>query len=85
MAFIPFCFVNKNRDPGYLKAFGENLRRIRQKKSLTMMELAYEADVEYSQIAKIERGINNPTISTIYILAKALEIRPSELMRFEYP
>jgi len=49
------------------------------------MELAFEADIEYSQIAKIERGISNTTISTAYLLAKALEIKPIELFRFEFP
>jgi len=47
------------------------------------MELAFEADIEYSQIAKIERGISNTTISTVYILALALEIKPIDLFRFD--
>lgn len=47
-----------------------------------MMELAFEADIEYSQIAKIERGISNPTISTVYGLAKALNIQVIELFKF---
>lgn len=76
--------MNKTRNDTYCKAFGENLRRIRIKKGLTMMELAFEADIEYSQIAKIERGISNTTISTVYILALALEIKPIELFRFDY-
>jgi len=75
--------VNKTRNDTYCKAFGENLRRIRIKKGLTMMELAFEADIEYSQIAKIERGISNTTISTVYILALALEIKPIDLFRFD--
>lgn len=50
-----------------------------------MMELAFEADIEYSQIAKIERGVSNPTISTIYLLASALETKPIELFRFGFP
>lgn len=75
--------MNKTRDIEYCKAFGENLRKIRTKKGLTMMELAFEADIEYSQIAKIERGLSNPTISTTYILAKALDLKPVELFRFD--
>ncbi len=50
-----------------------------------MMELAFEADIEYSQIAKIERGLSNPTISTVHVIAKALNIKPIELFRFEIP
>lgn len=50
-----------------------------------MMELAFEADIEYSQIAKIERGVSNTTISTVHLLAQALEIKPIELFRFSFP
>ena len=50
-----------------------------------MMELAFEADIEYSQIAKIERGVSNTTISTVNVIEKALEIKPIELFRFEIP
>jgi transcriptional regulator with XRE-family HTH domain len=74
--------VNNTRDIKYCKAFGENLRRIRKKKGLTMMDLAHEADIEYSQIAKIERGISNTTISTVILLARALQLRPKDLFDF---
>jgi transcriptional regulator with XRE-family HTH domain len=77
--------VSKTRNIEYCKAFGENLRKLRKKKGLTMMELAFEADIEYSQIAKIERGVSNTTISTVHLLAKALDIKPIELFRFNFP
>ena len=77
--------MNKTRNDDYLKAFGENLRKIRIKKGLTMMQLAFEADIEYSQIAKIERGISNVTISTVQLLATALDIPTTDLFRFQFP
>jgi|GEM_PF-884207 len=77
--------VNKTRNEAYLKAFGEHLRKLRRKQGLTMMELAFEADIEYSQIAKIERGVINTTISTAHNLAAALEIHPHELFLFNVP
>lgn len=49
-----------------------------------MMDLAFEADIEYSQIARIERGIANPTISTLYVLAKSLDVKPQDLLKFEF-
>lgn len=85
MAFIPLCHVTKTRNIEFCKSFGENLRKLRKKKGFTMMELAFEADIEYSQIAKIERGLSNPTISTVHLLATALELKPIELMRFNFP
>ena len=78
-----FAYVTKTRDIIYCKAFGDNLRKIRNKKGFTMMELAFEAEIEYSQIAKIERGVSNTTISTAFVLAKALDVKTIELFRFE--
>jgi transcriptional regulator with XRE-family HTH domain len=77
--------VNKTRDIEYIKAFGENLRKIRKSKGLTMMQMAFDADVEYSQVAKIERGIINTTISTACRFGQALSIPVLELFRFEIP
>ncbi|WP_421944907.1 helix-turn-helix domain-containing protein [Pedobacter sp.] len=76
--------MNKSRNNGYLKAFGENLRSIRKSKALSMEKLALIANIEYSQIFDIEHGKINTTISTIYLLAKALNIKPSELFSFSY-
>lgn len=76
--------MSKTRNIPYIIAFGDNLRRIRQKKRLTMLELAFEAEIEYSQVAKIERGLSNPTISTAYALARALRVRVTELYKFPF-
>lgn len=76
--------MSRIKNPEYCKAFGENLRKIRLKKGITMMDLAFEANIEYSQIARIERGITNPTISTLYVLAKSLDVKPQDLLKFEF-
>lgn len=83
--FSHIACLNKTRNIKYIKAFGENLRKIRQKKQLTMLNLAFEADIEYSQIAKIERGLSNPTISIAYALANALNVKVTELFSFPNP
>lgn len=49
-----------------------------------MMQLAFEADVEYSQVAKIEKGSINTTISTVQALAEAMNLAPAELFQFSY-
>lgn len=77
--------VNKTRNEAYLQAFGQHLRKVRKRQGLTMMQLAFEADIEYSQIAKIERGISNATISTVQLLAAALGVPPAELFNFPFP
>jgi transcriptional regulator with XRE-family HTH domain len=76
--------VNYKRDDAYLKAFGENLRRVRKEKGMTLEALAYAADMEIRQLGRIEGGEVNTTISTVLALAKALEIEISLLFQFRY-
>lgn len=45
-----------------------------------MEQLAANANIEYKQLSQVERGKTNATISTIYALAKALNISVGELM-----
>lgn len=64
-------------DLDILKDFGAKLRKIRTDKKLSMQALANLAEVELSQIYRIEKGKINPKLTTIIILCKALEISPS--------
>jgi transcriptional regulator with XRE-family HTH domain len=62
------------KNKALVKAIGERIREQRQRLKMSQEELANEAEVPLSQIGRIERGENNPTISTLYVLAKALGI-----------
>lgn len=62
-----------------IKAFGLNLRRLRMEKELSMEKLANLAEIELSQIHRIETGKINPKLTTILIIAKALQIHPKDL------
>ena len=62
-----------------LKAFGESLRRIRKERGLSMESLANMAEIELSQIYRIETGKINPKLTTILIIANALQISPKDL------
>jgi transcriptional regulator with XRE-family HTH domain len=61
-------------------AFGRVLRAMRQRAGMSQEALALESTVQRQFISLIERGENQPTISTIFRLASALQTRPSELM-----
>ena len=50
-----------------------------------MRKLALQADMEYSQLSKIERGVINTTISTVYTLSQALDIPVKEFFDFKLP
>ncbi len=78
--------MNKRiRNPAYLKAFGEHLRKMRTAKGKSMAELADESEIAYTQVAKIELGQINTTISTIRVLAETLQVHPAEFFQFSYP
>ena len=72
--------MNKLRNTEQIAKFGERLRMLRTSKSLTLEALAFAADVEVSQIHRIEKGKINPTYTTLLALSAALEITISELV-----
>jgi transcriptional regulator with XRE-family HTH domain len=74
--------VNKLRDKKVLIAFGNHLRQLSMSKKLSLENLAYEAEMELSQVYRIEKGIINPTLSTLSALAKALNMSLKELLDF---
>jgi len=74
--------VTKIRDDIFIKAFGENVRKLREQRSLSQEELYDFAGLSKNQIGNIERGEVNTTISTAYAVAKALNISVSELFDF---
>jgi transcriptional regulator with XRE-family HTH domain len=75
--------VTISRHKAGITAFGEQLRKIRKAKGLSQEELAAKADIELSQVSRIERGIINTTISQVFVLAEALDISHIELFSFE--
>jgi transcriptional regulator with XRE-family HTH domain len=75
--------MNNNRDSEFIKRFGKNLRKIRKSKKMSQENLAISADTSRSQIARIERGEINPTITTINRFAEALQIDIQYLFQFD--
>jgi transcriptional regulator with XRE-family HTH domain len=71
--------MNNTRDEKRLIEFGAQIRRLRKAKKLTMKGVAFDADIESSQVHRIEIGKINPTLTTILLLADGLEISPSRL------
>ena len=58
--------------------FGENLRNIRLAKGFTQEQLANELGIEISQISRIERGVINTSISTLYCISLILNVAVSD-------
>lgn len=61
-------------------AFGQVLRLLRQEAGLTQEQLGLEAGIQRNFISLIETGQNQPSITTIFKLASALDVKPSKLV-----
>lgn len=76
------------KDEAAIKAFGEKVREARLAKGMTIEELSNalitdDFELHPTQIGRIERGETNVSISYIVLLAKVLNVKPSELLDFE--
>lgn len=83
LLILNLCFVKASIDKEFIGLFGQNLRKIRESKNITMQNLADSINVEYSQISRIERGLINTSIGVAYAISQALEIDIKELFSFE--
>ncbi|TXD46041.1 helix-turn-helix domain-containing protein [Polaribacter sp. IC073] len=80
--FTDFYLVIKVKNKKFIKAFGESLKMLRTDANLSQEDLANDCDISISQIGRIERGEINTTISTLFVLAKALDIEVKDLFNF---
>ena len=59
-----------------IEIVAKNARKYRLEKNVSMERLADILGIEYTVIARLERGKTNASISLIYGIAKALDIEP---------
>jgi len=82
--FLELQSMISNKDKEYLEAFGKNLRRLRKESQLSQEELSEKMGTAPSQVGRIERGVVNPTVSTLKVLSEALGCDIKELFNFDY-
>jgi transcriptional regulator with XRE-family HTH domain len=70
----------RKRDP-ILCSFGQSVAKHRRAKALSQEALAEKADLDRTYLSDIERGVRNPGIKNVILIAKALGITPSDLMK----
>lgn len=59
------------------------MREIRLRKQLSQGDIARTLGVHRSYISGLELGIRNPSLLTIKKIAKALGVKPKELLEYE--
>ena len=65
-----------------LVKFGQKMQKARKEAGISQEELAAKLAMHRTYIGMIERGERNPTIRTLYKIAKALKVPSSDLLPF---
>ncbi len=60
--------------------FGKRVREIRLKKKLSQGDIARILGVHRSYISGLERGVRNPSLTTVQKVAKALKVNAKDLV-----
>lgn len=60
---------------------GSNVRELRLEKNLTQEQFAELSGLSQQYISGLERGLRNPTIVTLYEIATALNVQPTDLLK----
>jgi transcriptional regulator with XRE-family HTH domain len=63
------------------KIFGKVLQRHRLQRDISQEELAFQAGVDRTFVSRLERGIRQPTITTLINIGQALGISAANLVQ----
>ena len=75
--------IMKKNNTNNKKAFGASLKKIRESKGMSQLDLASLSSLEKTSISRIENGRTNVTLTTAIILSSSLGIKLKELFDFE--
>lgn len=64
----------------YESLFGSTLQKLRLERNLSQMELSKICKIDRTFISLMERGIRQPSLTTIVSLAAGLKMKPSVLI-----
>ncbi|WP_395710962.1 helix-turn-helix domain-containing protein [Reyranella sp.] len=63
------------------KLVGRNFARLRREKALTQEEVEVRSGFSQQYLSSLERGRRNPTVVTLYELARALGVSHVDLVK----
>jgi len=64
--------------------FGENFRRFRTQAGLSQEAVAVRMSVDRAHVSSMERGQQNVTLSTMWLAAQALGVKPADLLNEDF-
>ena len=75
-----FCYMHLTKED--LKKFiGYNIRTIRIAQKMSIEAMAIKADMDYTQLSRIELGKINTSIFQLYKISKTLQVSIAELVK----
>ena len=63
---------------------GQQIRAIREKQEFSLRALAERCGLSVNAVSLIERGENSPTVSSLHLLATALDVPITDFFREEH-
>lgn len=78
------AFVKYNRNQALITAVGKRVRELREQNNLSQQELANKANMELSQLNRIELGKINTSISHLGAISEALNVPLPEIVDVKY-
>lgn len=59
---------------------GLNVRKFREDREISQEQLGFDSGLHRTYVSGVERGIRNPTVTSLQRLAKALKVTPCALL-----
>lgn len=66
--------------PGLKDALASTLRKLRESRNLSKRQMAQKALLERVYLIQLEKGQKRPSVNALFHIARALEIRPSQML-----
>lgn len=73
----------KENNKDLLILLGKQIKYLRTEQNLSLRKLAQRCDIDFSDINKIEKSERNMQMSTLFEIAKGLQVHPRDLFDFE--
>ena len=73
--------ANTKKSALILQLLAEELKKERESQGKSLRILAYEFDIQMSLLSRLENGVNEPKLISIWTVCEALGIMPSELLK----
>jgi transcriptional regulator with XRE-family HTH domain len=71
----------EKRYPAQIKQLGNTIKTLREKESLTQLELADKIGVDIRTVQRIEAGNHAIGLNIVFAVAEAFNKHPSELLK----